>query len=92
MLVHQFDELPVTRGRASRLIGALENVHDVFAGRTAVTAAVRDKENVALAQKNRRQIRQPAGTTLAAVVPENGGKRAFALRFVKEAVKSEAAA
>jgi len=74
MLRHQVDKLPAARGRASRLIGAIENVHDVFARRTAVTAAMRDEKNVALVEKERRHFGKPAGKTFAAMVPEDGGK------------------
>src|SRR5271169_273407 len=92
MLLHQFHELPVASGGASRLIGEIEKVHDVLSRRTAVTPAVRDKKNIALLEKERRQFGKPARTALAAVVPEDGGKGSLALWFVKEAVKNEAAA
>jgi hypothetical protein len=55
-----------------------------------MTAAMRDEKNVALTEKYWRYFGKPAGTTLAAMVPEDGGKGTLTLWFVKEAVKNEA--
>jgi hypothetical protein len=77
---------------ASRLVSAIEKVHDVFAGGTPVAATMRDEEDVAFAEKKRGQLRKPAGAALAAVVPEDGGEGAFPFRFIEEAVKNEIAA
>jgi hypothetical protein len=53
---------------------------------------MRDKKNIAFAEKDGREFGKPAGAALAAVIPEDGGKRAFAFGFVEEAVKNEIAA
>ena len=74
------------------MVGAIEKIHDVIAGRTSLAAARRNEKDVAFAEKKRRQVRKPAGAVLAAVVPEDGGKWAFPLRFVEEAVKSKVSA
>jgi hypothetical protein len=53
---------------------------------------MRDEEGIAFAEKQRSQFREPAGTTLASVIPKNSWVRAFAIRFVKEPVKDEVSA
>jgi len=92
MHLHQLDELFAARLRASGLIGAIEKIHDVFAGRTAMTAAMRNEKDVALAEEDWRQLGKPAGAPLAAVVPKDGRKWTSALGLVKEAVKNEISA
>jgi hypothetical protein len=53
---------------------------------------MRDEESIAFAEKQRGQFREPAGTALASVIPEDGWKRAFAVWFVKEPMKDEVSA
>jgi hypothetical protein len=89
MQLHQFDELPVAGLWASRLPGAIEKIHDVIAGGTALATAVRDEKDIALAEKNWRQVGKPAGALFAAVVPEDGGKWTLAFWFVEEAVENQ---
>jgi hypothetical protein len=53
---------------------------------------MRNEKDVALTEKKRGQLREPARAAFAAVVPEDSGKWAFAFGLVDESVKNEIAA
>jgi hypothetical protein len=92
MHFHELDQSSAARALSAGFSSLCEEVHDVIARRSAVPAAMWYEQNVALFEEKRSQFGEPAWAALAAMIPQESGKRAVAIRFVKESVKGEIAA
>ena len=57
-----------------------------------MAAAMRNEQDISLTNEERSEVWKPAGTSLAAVVPEDRGKRPIASWFIDKPVKNEVTA